>query len=62
VKDKIKFFYQNQTPQNERLTLTNNLGIQIINAPLSNYKIGSDNYEINTPNLNSGVYILIIES
>lgn len=62
VKDKIKFFYQNQTPQNERLTITNNLGTQTINAPLSNYKIGSDNYEINTPNLNSGVYILRIES
>lgn len=62
VKERIKFTYNNSNPEKERLVLINNLGIQIINSPLSNYKISSENYEINTQNLNPGVYILRIES
>jgi Predicted aminopeptidases len=62
VKDKIKFTYNNSNSEKGRLVLINNLGLQIINSPLSNYKISLENYEINTQNLNPGVYILRIES
>lgn len=62
VKDKIKFTYKSSNQKKERLILINNLGLNTINSPLSNYKISSDNYEINTQNLSSGTYILRIES
>lgn len=61
-KEKIRFAYQNQDKDKANLILTNSLGIQVLKTNLLNYKIENSTYEISTHNLQSGIYILTIET